>query len=257
MAKHNYRGILPGSFTMGSVVCGFLAILSAFEGELITACWLVILAGFLDGLDGKIARLSGATSRFGIELDSLADFLSFGVAPAVIIYVAKLQMLGKWGWLIGVVYIMAASYRLARYNLLATTEEKMDFVGLPVPAAAMPLVTYLIFSDYLWGQINYGQYLVSMIILLSALMVSQVPYDSMPDRFNTVKNRIKIAIIIIAAIAVLINPQLLLFPFFAAYIIFGLVRGAYKYLYLGVGMVKKRRQFRDRKVKKTESLDEQ
>ncbi len=256
MVKHNYKGILPGSFTMGSVVCGFLSILSVFEGELITACWLVILAGFLDGLDGKIARLSGATSKFGVELDSLADFLSFGIAPAVIIYVAKLQTLGKWGWLIGVVYIMAASYRLARYNLFATINEKKDFMGLPVPVAALSLVTYLIFCDYLWGQIEYGQYLISMIILFSALMVSQVEYDSLPDRFNTVRNRIKIAIVVIAAIAVLANPQLLLFPTFALYVIFGLVRAAYKYLYLGVGMVK-RRQLRSRKIKKTERFDEQ
>jgi len=241
---------------MGSVVCGFLSILSVFEGELITACWLVILAGFLDGLDGKIARLSGATSKFGVELDSLADFLSFGIAPAVIIYVAKLQTLGKWGWLIGVVYIMAASYRLARYNLFATINEKKDFMGLPVPVAALSLVTYLIFCDYLWGQIEYGQYLISMIILFSALMVSQVEYDSLPDRFNTVRNRIKIAIVVIAAIAVLANPQLLLFPTFALYVIFGLVRAAYKYLYLGVGMVK-RRQLRSRKIKKTERFDEQ
>ncbi|MCP4703059.1 MAG: CDP-diacylglycerol--serine O-phosphatidyltransferase, partial [candidate division Zixibacteria bacterium] len=243
MGKHNYKVILPGSFTMGSVVCGFLAILSAFENDLITACWLVILASFLDGLDGKVARLSGATSRFGVELDSLADFLSFGVAPAVIIYVAKLQMLGKWGWLIGAVYIMASSYRLARYNLFATTDEKKGFMGLPVPGAALPLVTYLIFCDYLWGEIQYGQYLVSMVILFSALMVSQVEYDSMPDHFSSLKNRIKIGLFVIAAVAALANPQLLLFPIFAAYIIFGLVRAAYKYLYLGVGMVK-RGQFR-------------
>lgn len=256
MVKHNYKVILPGSFTMGSVVCGFLAILSSFEGELITACWLVILASFLDGMDGKIARLSGATSRFGVELDSLADFLSFGVAPAVIIYVAKLQALGKWGWLIGVVYIMAASYRLARYNLFATTDEKKDFMGLPVPGAALPLVTYIIFCDYLWGQLQYGQYLISMVILFSALMVSQVEYDSMPDRFNTVRNRIKIGIFVIAAVAALANPQLLLFPIFAAYIIFGLVRAAYKYLYLGVGMVK-RSQFRNRKFEEIEEIDEQ
>ena len=256
MSKHNYRGILPGSFTMGNVVCGFLAILSSFEGDLITACWLVILAGFLDAMDGKIARLSGATSRFGVELDSLADFLSFGVAPAVIIYVAKLQTLGKWGWLIGVVYIMAASYRLARYNILATTDEKKDFMGLPVPGAAMPLVTYLIFCDYFWGQLEYGQYLVSLLILLSALMVSQVQYDTMPDRFDSMGNRIKVAIIVIAAIAALANPQLLLFPLFAAYIIFGLVRAAYRYLYLGVGMVK-RRQFRNKKYDRTEKIDEQ
>ena len=113
----DYRGIVPGTFTMGNVVCGFLSILSSFEGNIIGACWFVILAGFLDALDGKVARLSGTTSQFGVELDSLADFLSFGVAPAVLMHSAKLTNLGKWGWIISIVYLMAASYRLARYNL--------------------------------------------------------------------------------------------------------------------------------------------
>ncbi|NOY87847.1 MAG: CDP-diacylglycerol--serine O-phosphatidyltransferase, partial [FCB group bacterium] len=127
----NYKGLFPGTFTMGNVVCGFLAILSAFEGHITTASWFIILAGFLDALDGKIARISGSASQFGVELDSLADFLSFGVAPAVLVYSIKLNSLGKWGWIISIVYIMAAAYRLARFNLLADTEEKKDFVGLP------------------------------------------------------------------------------------------------------------------------------
>ncbi|RKX27117.1 MAG: CDP-diacylglycerol--serine O-phosphatidyltransferase, partial [Candidatus Zixiibacteriota bacterium] len=125
----NYRGIFPGTFTMGNVVCGFLSILSSFEGNITTACWFVVLAGFLDALDGKVARLSGSASQFGVELDSLADFLSFGVAPAVLVYAIKLSSLGKWGWMISIVYIMAAAYRLARYNLLADTEEKKEFLG--------------------------------------------------------------------------------------------------------------------------------
>ncbi len=236
----NMKGIFPGTFTMGNAVCGFLALLSAYEGDVTTACWLVILAGFLDGLDGKVARLSGTTSTFGIELDSLADFLSFGVAPAFIVYTLKLHSMGKWGWVIGVVYIMASGYRLARFNMLADTEEKKEFMGLPVPGAALTLVSYIIMSYYLWGRLEYSEYLVSMIILFAALMVSQVEYDSFPDRFNTRKNRIKLLFFLVAAGAALIKPRLLLFPIFAVYIIIGLVREAYRFFYLGMGYVRRR-----------------
>ena len=250
MQVSQFRGIFPGTFTMGNVVCGFLAILSAFEGEITTACWLIILAGFLDGLDGKVARLSGATSRFGVELDSLADFLSFGIAPAVILYVAKLHAMGKWGWLISVVYIMAVSFRLARFNLLAQTDEKREFLGLPSPGAALALVSYVIFSYNLWGALEYDEYLVSMIIVFSALMVSQIEYDSMPDRLNTRRNRIKFLCILIAAVAVLIRPRLLLFPVFAIYIIIGIIRELYRFFYLGVGFMKRHQSRNHREEEK-------
>jgi CDP-diacylglycerol--serine O-phosphatidyltransferase len=252
MEVGNFRGIFPGTFTMGNMVCGFIAIISTFEGEYTTACWLIILAGFLDGLDGKVARLAGSTSRFGIELDSLSDFLSFGVAPAVLMYVVKLNEMGKWGWLISAVYIMASGYRLARFNLLAQTEEKRDFLGLPVPGAAMALVTYLIFCYHVWGKLEYGEYLVSMVILFSALMVSQIEYDTMPDRFHTRKNRIKLIFILIAALAALLKPRLLLFPIFALYIIIGLVREAYRFFYLGVGYVRRRHAGGREDLEKTE-----
>jgi len=224
---------------MGNAVCGFLAILSAFEGDITTACWLIILSGFLDGLDGKVARLSGTTSEFGVQLDSLADFLSFGVAPAVIMYVVKLNSMGKWGWIISVVYIMAASYRLARFNLLAQTDEKKEFLGLPTPGAALLLVSYVIFSYHIWDGLEYSQYLVSMVILVAALMVSQIEYDAMPDNLNNRRNRIKLIFITIAAIAVLARPRLLIFPIFAIYVIIGLVREMYRFFYLGVGLVRK------------------
>jgi CDP-diacylglycerol--serine O-phosphatidyltransferase len=151
-----YRGIFPGTFTMGNVVCGFIAILTTFEGHITTACWFIILAGFLDALDGKIARLSGGASQFGVELDSLADFLSFGVAPAFLVYAIKFTMLGKWGWVPPIVFIMAAAYRLARFNLLADTEEKKDFIGLPVPMAALAVVSFIIFTYDLWGGLSTG-----------------------------------------------------------------------------------------------------
>ena len=237
MEAKNFKGIFPGTFTMGNAVCGFLALLSAYEGEITTACWLVILAGFLDGLDGKVARLSGSSSQFGVELDSLADFLSFGVAPAFIVYTLKLHTMGKWGWIIGVVYIMASAYRLARFNLFAETDEKKEFLGLPVPGAALALVTYVIFSYNLWGGLEYAQYLVTMVILFSALMVSQVEYDSMPDKFNTRRNQIKLIFVLIAAIFALARPRLFLFPIISIYIIIGLAREAYRFSQYGLGQV--------------------
>lgn len=233
----NYRGIFPGTFTMGNIVCGFLAILSAIEGNITTACWFIVLAGFLDALDGKVARLSGGVSQFGVELDSLADFLSFGVAPAVLVYSIKLGSLGKWGWIISIVYIMAASYRLARFNVLADTEEKKDFVGLPVPAAALPLASFVIFSYHIWGRLEYGQLLVTMIILFAFLMVSQIQYDTFPDRFDSRQARIKAACLLIAAVLIIIKPRLLMFPFFASYILFGMIREVYRLFYKGVGKV--------------------
>ncbi|HDL04750.1 MAG: CDP-diacylglycerol--serine O-phosphatidyltransferase [Candidatus Zixiibacteriota bacterium] len=239
MQVGSLKGVVPSTFTMGNAVCGFLAILSAFEGDITTACWLIILSGFLDGLDGKVARLSGTTSEFGVQLDSLADFLSFGVAPAVIMYVVKLNSMGKWGWIISVVYIMAASYRLARFNLLAQTDEKKEFLGLPTPGAALLLVSYVIFSYHIWDGLEYSQYLVSMVILVAALMVSQIEYDAMPDNLNNRRNRIKLIFITIAAIAVLARPRLLIFPIFAIYVIIGLVREMYRFFYLGVGLVRK------------------
>jgi len=236
----NYKGFIPGTFTMGNIVCGFLAILSAFEGNITTACWFILLAGFLDALDGKVARLSGGSSQFGVELDSLADFLSFGVSPAVLVYSVKLNTLGRWGWVISIVYIMAAAYRLARFNLLAETDEKKDFLGLPVPAGALTIVAFILFSYEIWGNLQYSEWLVSMVILFSFLMVSQVQYDSFPDRFETKSARIKLAILVSSAIIIIFKPRLLLFPFLSLYILFGMIREIYRLFTVGVEKVKGR-----------------
>jgi CDP-diacylglycerol--serine O-phosphatidyltransferase len=244
-----YRGIFPGTFTMGNVVCGFLAILSAFEGHITTACWFIILAGFLDVLDGRVARLSGGSSQFGIELDSLADFLSFGVAPAVIVHAIKLNTLGRWGWVIAIVFIMAASYRLARFNVLADTEEKKEFLGLPVPVAAFALVTYIIFSYKVWGQLEHAELLVSMIILLAILMVSQIEYEILPDRFESRQGRIKLIILVAIIPAIIFKPRLLLFPIVSLYILYGIAREFHRLFHVGVGKVTGR-SYRRRKTDK-------
>ena len=233
----NYKVIFPNTFTMANAVFGFLAILEAIEGRVINASWFILLAALMDGLDGKVARLSGAGSQFGIELDSLADFLSFGVAPAVILYSIKLNDLGKWGWIISVIFIMAAAFRLARYNVLADTDEKKDFMGLPVPMAALTLVSYIIFSYRIWGDLEYGEVLVSMIVLFAILMVTQVQYDAMPDNFHTRQGRIKLGLLLLAAVFLAINVRLLLFPILCTYILFGIVREIYRLFATGIGKV--------------------
>ena len=244
MNAPNYRGIFPGLFTMGNVVCGFVALLSVVEGKIVTACWLVILAAFLDSLDGKVARLSKTTSQFGVELDSLADFLSFGVAPGLIAYMAKLESLGTPGKIITIVYIMAAAFRLARFNVMADSEEKRDFVGLPVPGAALTLVSFVIFSYAQWGTLQYDEMLVGMLVLFSFLMVSSVQYDTLPDRVHNINDRIKmgvaLALVLVVAVVFIIKAsmlRLLLFPLFSIYILFGMAREGYRLIFLGVNKV--------------------
>ncbi len=233
-----YREIFPGTFTMLNAVCGFISILLTLDGEIINACWFILLAGFLDALDGKVARLSGVSSRFGIELDSLADFSSFGVAPAVLLYSLKLEALGKLGWIIiSAIYIMAAGYRLAKFNLYADTEEKREFVGLPVPAAALTLVSFVVFCYTLWGVVHLPELVVSMIILFAFLMVSQVEYDAFPDEFTSRQNRVKLLALIVAAAAAIIKPRLVLFPIFGLYILHGMLREFYRMFARGVEKV--------------------
>jgi CDP-diacylglycerol--serine O-phosphatidyltransferase len=238
---HKYKEIFPGTFTMLNAVCGFISLLLTLEGDIVSACWFIVLAGFLDALDGRVARLSGVSSRFGVELDSLADFLSFGVAPAFLMYSLKLPVLGKLGWIVvSSIYIMAAGYRLAKFNLYAETEEKKEFVGLPVPGAAIAMVTFIILCLDLWGQVQYPELVVSMIILFSFLMVSQVQYDTLPEDYSTRYGQIKVVAILIAGIAVLVKPRLVLFPVFGLYILYGMIRELYRLFAKGVTKVAER-----------------
>jgi CDP-diacylglycerol--serine O-phosphatidyltransferase len=226
----NLRGVFPGAFTMGNMLCGFLAILSAQAENPTAAAWLIILAAFLDGLDGKVARLSGATSRFGQELDSLADVVSFGIAPAVLLHSAKLHIFGKWSFIIGAVYLMCGAYRLARYNLIAEPHSKKTFAGLPIPVAAIAIASYMIASVDLFGEVVFPQFLITMVVGCSALMVSSIDYDALPERFDTRENRWRLLAIFIFFVAIVISPKLAIFPSIAIYILYGFGREVYRIL---------------------------
>jgi len=220
----NLRGVFPGAFTAGNLFCGFLALLSCVNGHPVQAAWLVVLAAFLDGLDGFVAKVSKGATRFGIELDSLADVVSFGAAPALILYTHKLPFLGPWNWLLGAVFLLSATLRLARFNLMATREEKKMFLGLPVPAAAVGLVSYSIFTNEVYGYLRFPEFVVTMVILFSLLMVSSIEFEARPRTFHTPRDRMKLLYILLSISAIIIWPPYAIFPATVGYVAYGLLR---------------------------------
>ncbi|MEE9554091.1 MAG: CDP-diacylglycerol--serine O-phosphatidyltransferase [candidate division Zixibacteria bacterium] len=235
---NNIRGILPGMFTMGNLACGFGSIVisskafgvpEAMHGRYISeAVWLIVLAGFFDFLDGMVARLSRSSSRIGVELDSLADIVSFGVAPAILIINFSLISRGNWAWILAFVYLMAGSFRLARFSLSASLEEKLNFVGLPIPSAAGVIVTYVLFSNEIWGEIRFEKFFVVLLVATAALMVSSVEYESMPKfDLSKRKDRIKILFLLLVAVGLIVNAPLVMFPLAIIYILYGLLKMIY------------------------------
>ncbi len=226
----NIKGIFPGVFTVGNMFCGFVSILYSFDGEPIFAAWMIILAAFFDALDGKVARFAGTTSRFGVELDSFADLLSFGIAPALLFYNLKIYPLGKWGWILGFVFVMCGAFRLARFNLQQfKLEEKFPYMGLPIPTAAVTLVSYTLFCNEIWGTLRFPKALITMIIAFSGLMVSGIEYQTLPKfSFGDKKNKIKLIYLFVFLAALIINPRLALFPFGMLYVLSGLGKGIYE-----------------------------
>jgi CDP-diacylglycerol--serine O-phosphatidyltransferase len=162
------RGIylLPSLFTVGNMLCGFAAVLYAIHGQLERACWLILLAALLDGLDGRIARLTSSSSEFGREYDSLADVVSFGIAPAVLVY--------QWGFLV------AGSVRLARFNVKAG-EDRRYFVGLPIPAGAGALTLMVLVDPEPLVDKPLAIAASLFVFLVSVLMVSTIRYRSFKD----------------------------------------------------------------------------
>jgi CDP-diacylglycerol--serine O-phosphatidyltransferase len=225
----NIKGFFPGVFTVGNMFCGFASILSSFDGETVFAVWMIILAGFFDALDGKIARFAGSASRFGVELDSFADIISFGIAPAMLFYNLGVYPAGKWGWIPGFVFVICGAFRLARFNIQQTRlGEKLPYMGLPIPTAAITLVSYTLFCSEVWGRLRYPKALITMIIAFSGLMVSGIEYETLPKfSLGDRKNKLKLIYILIFLIILIINPRLALFPFGMLYILSGVIKGGY------------------------------
>lgn len=221
------RGIylLPNMFTALNLFCGFYAIVAATQSEFVAASYAILIAGVFDFLDGKVARATHSTSKFGVEFDSLSDLVSFGVAPGLLVYMWALQPLGRIGWLAGFVFMVCGALRLARFNTQVAVVSSKYFVGLPIPAGAGVTVATILFCDEL--AINphaYPLVFLIMVYVLSFLMVSTMKYPSLK---GLDLSRIKSFNVLVAAILILVSiaaqPHVALFLFGAIYIFSGLV----------------------------------
>ena len=219
--------IIPSLFTVGNMLCGFAAILYTLHSRLEMAGWLILLAGVLDGLDGRIARLTGTTSEFGKEYDSLADVVSFGVAPAIIIYQWGLWTMGRWGWAVAFLFVVAGSVRLARYNVRSHVGGRRYFVGLPIPAGAGALTLLVLVDPAPLVDRWAGAALWSFVLLISFLMVCQIPYRSFKD-FNLRQRWPATAFFLIALIVAFIAVSPV--PAMAAFLTAFLLSGPAEYL---------------------------
>ena len=175
------RGIylLPSLFTVGNMFCGYACIVYAMRGEFEMAAPFIGIAFVLDSLDGRIARMTNTTSAFGVELDSLADVISFGLAPALLTFAWGLSELGKVGWAAGFVYVSAAAMRLARFNIQSVSQlDKRFWVGMPSPAAAGVLASTVYAWPYPLTGYHQGIGALAVVLIPAALMVSTVRFRS-------------------------------------------------------------------------------
>lgn len=226
-SNRNNRALIPGTLTVFNLLCGFLSMRYAIEGNFLTASWLIILAAVFDGLDGTVARLTRGYSRFGIEFDSLADVVSFGAAPSVLIYLAHFQYLGTFGVLISFLPLAFGAVRLARFNVTQAGFEKENFLGLPIPIQASALASYIIFSRSVWGTVRFSALFAPLVLFLALLMISHFEYETLPKftlRRNR-KNSIKLGLFLIASLAVIFFPDLAIFPLAMTFILWGFFRG--------------------------------
>jgi CDP-diacylglycerol--serine O-phosphatidyltransferase len=221
------RGIylLPNLFTTGALFAGFYAIVQAMNAQFEHAAIAIFIAMVLDGLDGRVARLTHTQSEFGAEYDSLSDMVSFGVAPSLVMYEWALKGLGKWGWFAAFIYCTATALRLARFNTNIDVVDKRYFQGLPSPAAAA------LVAGFVWVMWDYGMtgedvrgYAAVLTVLAGLSMVSNLPFYSFKD-FNARKSVPFVVVFLIPLFFIVIwsDPSRVLFALFVAYALSGIV----------------------------------
>jgi CDP-diacylglycerol---serine O-phosphatidyltransferase len=224
------RGVylLPSLFTMGNMFCGYACIVFSMRGEFATAAPFIGFAIVLDMLDGRIARLTGATSEFGIEFDSLADITSFGIAPAILAFAWGLHPLGRLGWAASFIFAAAAAVRLARFNIQHSVQDKRYFAGMPSPAAAaIPASTVFAYPA---GFQTYAEALpvLAMVIVPALLMVSTIRFRSFKTFDWQARRSYAVLLLLAVAFALLAaHPEILLVVIAYAYLLGALIETGY------------------------------
>jgi CDP-diacylglycerol--serine O-phosphatidyltransferase len=215
--------ILPNLFTTGNLFCGFWAIISVFQEKFFYAAIGILLASVFDVLDGKVARLSGGTSKFGVQYDSLADLLSFGIAPALLAFVWALRPYGRFGWLAAFLFVVCGALRLARFNVQTSSGEVKYFKGLPIPSAAMMIaLTILLYLRLIETGWVKDIVILVMIYVLAFLMVSNIRYFSFKELDLAKKKPFRIFIFIVLSMSIIVmEPIIVLFVFVLFYVCSG------------------------------------
>ncbi|AWI34338.1 CDP-diacylglycerol--serine O-phosphatidyltransferase [Helicobacter apodemus] len=228
--------LLPNLFTGASIYLGVLSIAYAFVERFEIACWLILISLIFDGLDGRIARLTGTTSRFGVEFDSLADIVAFGVAPAIILFFYGGYNYGKFGIVIAGLYVVFGAIRLARFNVTTNHNEPNMFIGLPIPSAAVFIVGWLLFEiNFSKTYPEISEYILKFLIisslLVALLMVSNVRYPSFKKMNFEKVNFGKIVVLLMIVLAILfIYPIYTIVVGITCYVLFGPLRAFYHLL---------------------------
>lgn len=221
MQKESHSGIylLPNLFTTASLFTAFYAIVASMKGLYEAAAVAIFIGMIADGLDGRIARLTNTQSAFGAEYDSLSDMVTFGVAPALLIYSAHLSQLGKFGWLIAFVYTAAVALRLARFNTELDVTDKGWFKGLSCPPAAAIIASFAwLCQQHVWKNTALALFIAVMVLLLAIAMVSNIRYYSFKD--VDFKGRVPflyLIFIVVLFVAIAANPAKVLFIGFLIY----------------------------------------
>lgn len=241
--------LLPNALTTAALLAGFYAIVAAVQGQPVAACISVVVAGVLDGVDGRVARMTGTQSEFGVQYDSLSDLISFGLAPSILVWtwsLSSLELAGpvgeKIGWLVAFFYTACAALRLARFNTQAGVADKRFFQGLASPAAAGTLVSTIWFCESRGIEADTVAWaMLVLTVMLGTLMVSRVRYASFKG--SSSRDRVPIAwifVLLIIVVLLAIDLPAVLFTIGLLYVASGLVltvRGRYQ---------RRRRRARDR-----------
>lgn len=219
-----FAPLLPGVFTVGNIFCGFVSILHSTSGKFTSGAWLIILGALFDLLDGKVARMMRGSSEMGMQFDSFADFLTFGVAPGILLFSLEVYSFRNWGFIIPLLFLLTGTFRLARYNVTADPHRKADFQGLPIPLAATFVAGFVIFVYDVFGEMKFTQFFTPSIVLLSWLMISNVGYSAFPKLGAIKKLRWKVAVLSVPIGAILLKPKWFIFPTVFIYILHGFFR---------------------------------
>ncbi|PAF46922.1 CDP-diacylglycerol--serine O-phosphatidyltransferase [Helicobacter sp. 12S02634-8] len=213
---------LPNLFTAGSIFLGVMSIMLSSNAMFEGSCWLIVASMVLDGLDGRVARITRTTSKFGVEFDSLADVVSFGVAPAMLLYFYIGGEYGRYGIIVSALFVIFGAIRLARFNIATSESEPNSFIGLPIPSAAVLIVLWVL-VDVKYGifGVEYGYWILVAAFVLSVLMVSNIRYPS----FKKIKWNLKTFIVLLIFLAIaFVKPREVFSICMTLYVVYGILR---------------------------------